>query len=318
MTTLQEDARYRSQEMQDSMPNYYSESPEVIAIMDANATEIERKRAEAYDLQAQLFVSTATWGLTDWERVLALSPRPNSTLDFRRSRIIARLNGTAPATVAYLTDVVNAHVADKSARIVEVNGEYRFEAEINVDNSIDMSPIIRDINEVKPAHLAFGITGIIRVETINVRSKAYDFAVPYKKTNMFHTAGIPGVKAVIPFNLREKAYSFGVVYPIANMFTTSGLEARLNSELSLSVNTDVYFVPYIYVGDIELGAGTRLGGPVYDTVDSGSRVFVGATAEINVVDKVVADAPVQMATGTEDNEIIYRRMDSIVLGEVEL
>lgn len=213
-------------ELLDMLPRFYDESPEVDAIMDTNAKMDEAFTENARDLLAQMHVETATWGLALWERVLELPPRPNSTDANRRARILARLAGTAPATVRYLTDVVNAHVTDKSARIVEVNGEYRFEAEINVDNSFNVASIIRDINEVKPAHLAFGVTGIIRAGIINVVSRAYDFDVNYRITNTFQTDSVKGGLAKAPFSLREKAYSFDVLYPIANTFVTSGISVE--------------------------------------------------------------------------------------------
>ena len=201
----------------DALPRYYDDSPEVDAIMSANATEIDRIRRQAREVTDQFYVNTATHGLDEWERVLALSPRPNSTVEVRRNRIIARLNGTAPATVAYLTDVVNAHVAGKDARIVEHNGEYRFEAEIPLENIVVTADIIRDINEVKPAHLAFGITGII-TDALIISSHEYDFRVPYPICNMFRTDDMRGTSVSGLLGLLATEYSFAVPYPICNEF----------------------------------------------------------------------------------------------------
>lgn len=282
MTKISEVVRYRSREMQDSMPTYYTESPEVIAIMDANATEIERKRAEAADLQAQLFVTTATWGLDDWERVLALSPRPNSSLSARRNRIIARLNGTAPATVAYLTEVINAHVVNKSALIVEYNGEYRFEVVIPVDQLRDTGVIYREINEVKPAHLAFGISAIIR-EVIKLTARAYDFGVPYPITNAFRTADIRGGLARIIVGVEVNPYTFEVVYPIANMFTVDGYAAQFNEGVGLGATANSNKVTYARVG-----VATAWGGDLTATM--------------------FADYSGGITSATSDNDVLYPRV----------
>lgn len=142
-------------DMLDALPRYYDDSPEVDAIIDTNAEQISKTRQKARDLTDQFFVRTATHGLDDWERVLGLPPRPHASLTFRRNRILARLNGTAPATVEYLEDVVNAYVEDRSAKIVEVNGEYRFIVDIDVSGNVDMEGIRADLDDLKPAHLDY-------------------------------------------------------------------------------------------------------------------------------------------------------------------
>lgn len=154
--------RDTKRDLMDALPRYYDDSPEVDAIMGANATEIDRIRRNAREVTDQMYVRTATRGLDDWERVLALSPRPNSSLSFRRNRIIARLNGTAPATVKYLTDVVNAHIESKDTRIIEYNGEYRFLVEVMATSGLDMLSISADLDELKPAHLDYGFRQIVK------------------------------------------------------------------------------------------------------------------------------------------------------------
>lgn len=154
------DIEHRQQEMLDSMPTYYQESPETNAIMLGNAQEIERKKVEAEDLLDQLFVQTATWGLDYWDRVLALTPVPRMSIDRRRTRILAKLNGMAPATAAYLESVVNAHLRNKTAKLVEVNDKYRFEINIQADNPVAFLDIANDLDELKPAHLDYAFRQI--------------------------------------------------------------------------------------------------------------------------------------------------------------
>lgn len=231
----------------DALPRYYDDSPEVDAIMGANATEIDRIRRNAREVTDQLYVNTATHGLDEWERVLALAPRPNSTLSVRRNRIIARLNGTAPATVAYLTEVINAHVADKSAKITEYNAEYRFEVEIPINQLRDTGVIYREIYEVKPAHLAFGISAIIR-EVIRLTARAYDFGVPYPITNTFRTADVKGGLARINIGVGVKPYTFEVIYPITNVLTVSGMSAGFADGVDFAATANSNKVTYARVG----------------------------------------------------------------------
>jgi hypothetical protein len=145
------------QRMMDSLPSYYNESPEADAIMHGNAVELQKRRDEADDLLNQFFVLTATWGLSSWERVLALPLMPHATIEFRRQRILAKLNGAAPVTIRYLTDLVNTFLSNKSAKIVEFNSQYRFDVEMLMDQYVDVKQVENAVKEVKPAHLEMRI-----------------------------------------------------------------------------------------------------------------------------------------------------------------
>lgn len=226
ITAKESDIKRRKQEMLDSLPPYYQESPEANAIMRGNASEIERKRAEAQDLLDQMFVSTATWGLGYWDRVLDLAPAPRMDTSQRRARIIAKLNGTAPATVKNLENVVNAYIKDGSAKIYEIHGEYRFEAELSAHELADSGIIYREINELKPAHLEFLLRAAIR-SLIVLQTRNYEFPVKYRVTNQFSTERVKGGLAKVELGLHARQYSFAVTYPITNQFAVSSSRADI-------------------------------------------------------------------------------------------
>lgn len=165
ITANESDIEQRKQELLDSLPPYYQESPEANAIMRGNASEFERKRAEAQDLLDQMFVSTATWGLEYWDRVLDLPLAPRMTLKGRRNRILAKINGASTASIANLENIVNAHLTKRTAKIVEVNHEYRFVVEIEANESAGFLEIAKDLNEVKPAHLDYAFRQNVRSST---------------------------------------------------------------------------------------------------------------------------------------------------------
>lgn len=205
------------QQLYDLLPRYYDESPEVDAIMHANAIELDATRSKARDLLEQLFVRTATWGLSEWERVLALPPAPRADLEFRRQRILAKLAGNAPATVEYLTELVNVYVPSRDTRIIEHNTNYSFEAEIPLESAIDTEQIRQAVEEVKPAHLAFNLTGVAR-EVIVMTGSAYSFEVPYRICNTFRTEDAQGVGVGLYVGGKSAEYSFEVPYLICGEF----------------------------------------------------------------------------------------------------
>ncbi|MEH6944774.1 putative phage tail protein [Bacillus sp. JJ722] len=203
----------------DLLPRYYDESPEVEAIMHASAVELDEARRKARDLLDQFFVRTATWGLADWERVLALPPAPHSDVEFRRQRILAKLAGNAPATLRYMTDLINVYVPKRDAEIIEHNSEYRFEAVVPLadDNPIDTGEIYHAINEVKPAHLGFDLVGELR-DVITVTGREYSFDVPYLICNEFSTDDAQGIGIKDKATVIAREYGFEVPYLVCGEF----------------------------------------------------------------------------------------------------
>lgn len=257
ITAKESDIERRKQEMLDSLPTYYQESPEANAIMRGNASEIERKRAEAQDLLDQMFVSTATWGLDWWDRVFDLPPAPRMSIRKRRERIIAKLRGAAPATIEYLTNLVNSFVKNNDAHIEEHAKEYAFYAVIPIDgkNEIDTGDIYEAIEEVKPAHLNFGIIGSI-MNTVTVTGHAYDFPVPYPICNTFHTADIPGVLSDLIAKVRTQSYAFDANYPICGTFVTSSvISQNVHINVTLAAEYRTNDILYKRAGTIYAGEG---------------------------------------------------------------
>lgn len=240
--------------MFESLPRYYEDSPEADAIIEANAGEIADVRDKARDLLDQFFVSSATWGLAEWERVLDLPPAPRATLESRRQRILVKLNGTAPATLRYLTDLINVYVEKRDATIIEHPAEYRFEAEIPLDNPIDTAIIRGAVNEVKPAHLAFDLTGVAMAERIRVNGKAKHFDVLYPLTNRFSTARQDGKLIAVPISLRERVNVWTAIYPITNvMRTPEHFEKRVDNGLGFKATS--YGVTITYQNSGQVAAG---------------------------------------------------------------
>lgn len=286
------DVKQRKQTLLDSMPDYYQESVEVGAIMHANAREIERKRAEGQDLLNQMYVMTATWGLDYWDRVLALEPVPRMTIAKRRQRIIAKLGGSAPATIKNLTDILNVYAPRKDAYIDEYAREYRFEAVFPVTNghTFDIGEVYVAINELKPAHLEFLIAVLVSV-TINIRSNTYTFGVPYPITNRFRTESINGRVTTTAIKLKDNTYSFPVRYPITNIMRTDSKVGRIASvKMKLQYNTYQFAVQYPFCNQF-------------------------STSSIGIDDE---KEYVLVEVTKRSNEVLYKRAGTIYAGEGDI
>lgn len=238
--------------MQDYLPKYYDDSRVVTEMMTAETAEFDKLNAEMYRTLDQFFAMTSTYSLDRWERILDLPPMPNSSVEFRRRRVLVKLAGNAPATVEYLTDLVNQYVASKDATIIEYNEEQRFEALIPLEGEVDTVSIRNAVNEVKPAHLELYIAGLVR-EVLAIVNGVKQYEAPYPITNRFETYQRDGklLKEIVSF--LENPYAFIVEYPICNTFSTVGRNVYLNERLSFETLSEESEVTYNRVGNTHVG-----------------------------------------------------------------
>lgn len=208
----------RQREMLYMLPRFYDDAPEADAIMQANAEEIESVRQRARDLLAQLTVETSTWGLSDWERVLELPPRPHSPAELRRARILAKLRGTAPATIANMLEIINVHIPEKDAKLTELPSPGVIRVEFPLQDGLALTTLNADINTYKPAHLQFEVTGIIG-DTVELIGREYSFDVPYLICGEFTTDNAKGHGAIEKYGIDVREYEFDVPYLICGEFS---------------------------------------------------------------------------------------------------
>lgn len=142
------------------LPEYITKDVEIKSVLDTGSDEHEQMRLSINDMFKQFFISTATWGLTDWERVLALNPSPSDSYQTRRNRILLYLQSHQTSSVEYLEKLSDRHIKGGTSRIVEHNTGNYFNIYIDGDINnvkIDVAGIHEAIDIYKPAHLDYGM-----------------------------------------------------------------------------------------------------------------------------------------------------------------
>ena len=142
-------------EMIDAVPLYYHGNLIAENVLEREADEIAAANAAIYDVLAQFYVDTATWGLADWERVLGLRSTPDMSDQDRRANIKAHLRGIGTVTVELLKNVAESYVGGE----VDVAEDYAgytviitFVGERGIPERLD--DIKAALRDVVPAHLA--------------------------------------------------------------------------------------------------------------------------------------------------------------------
>ena len=140
----------------DYLPENYSVSAETKAIQEAIQPELTALWEGRDSLLAQLHPSTATWGLDYWERALGLSTDHSKELEYRRTRVVAKLRGNGTTTAALIKNVAESFT-NGEVDVAELYSEYK--VEIRFVGTLGIPPNMEDLRaaleDIMPAHLAW-------------------------------------------------------------------------------------------------------------------------------------------------------------------
>lgn len=139
----------------DYVPPDYAELLESSEVLDAQNAEVARLNANITELLSQFNVSTATWGLREWERICGITTDESKAIGERRSVISARLRGAGVVTRAHIENIAEAFQGG-DVDVIEKPSEYtiviKFVSSYGIPSNLsDLTDILR---EIIPAHLA--------------------------------------------------------------------------------------------------------------------------------------------------------------------
>lgn len=139
----------------DYVPPYYDELLESTELLSAEDAEFARLNVGIDDLLLQFNVSTATWGLREWERICGITTDEGKTVSERRSNVKARLRGSGVVTVEHIKNVSDGYYGGQT-EIIERYADYtivvKFTSSYGIPSNLsDLQEVLR---EIIPAHLA--------------------------------------------------------------------------------------------------------------------------------------------------------------------
>lgn len=132
------------------LPSFLAKDPEFAAKLKAESAAHDDVRQAMLDLLNQFFVSTATWGLDNWEQFLALAHDTTDTNEKRRNRILISLRGANTTTLENVRKIVQTY---GTGYVEEHNDEYYFIIFTTESDAEALKEMRRKIETYKPAHL---------------------------------------------------------------------------------------------------------------------------------------------------------------------
>lgn len=138
------------------LPWYYQKNDTMTKLQGILARCIGMTAYHIEDLDKQLFISTATWRLAHYEKLLGLQTNISLTYEERREIAKARLIGVGTTTKAMIKQTAEAFSGGE-VDVIEYPGEYHFVVQFIGVKGIprNMQGFIEMLESIKPAHLSY-------------------------------------------------------------------------------------------------------------------------------------------------------------------
>ncbi|MBX6361374.1 MAG: DUF2313 domain-containing protein [Acidobacterium ailaaui] len=141
-----------AQDMHDYLPRYYDDFKDVVAAIQAEASEFTRIQAKLRELLDQFYVESATFGLDRWESLVGIEHIPQRSEISRRHFIEAKLRGAGTTTLARLNDIVNAFYGFETTELPSENAvNFKLVSRRGIPKNLE--DIQAAVNDVIPAHI---------------------------------------------------------------------------------------------------------------------------------------------------------------------
>lgn len=140
------------------LPEFLAKSPEMAALMNVESKEHDIQEAALQDIFKQFFISSATWGLSAWERNLEITPDAEDTYQQRRNRIYLKLQGRQTSTKEFMRKLAARYFSeDAILEPIEDNPNETFWIIDHGGKLLYAQDLFEAIDTYIPAHLLFGL-----------------------------------------------------------------------------------------------------------------------------------------------------------------
>lgn len=142
-------------------------------LLAAEETELAQAQRVIDAMFNQLAVGTSTFLLPRHERIFGLPVNTEESMEVRRARVLARLNTRGVTTVQTILEMVRI-IAGREGEVTEHFEDYSFSVTVHMlisDGTAGLRELIRQLDEVKPAHLLFDMTGAVQPVALENRNR---------------------------------------------------------------------------------------------------------------------------------------------------
>lgn len=153
-----DDIKNKSPNLMKYMPEYYQQSNVTKDALNSQSYEVGKLLVTIEDVEKQLYVDSATWGLDIWEDTYNIPTNLNATYEDRREVIKAKTRGQGTITPQMLKKTAEAFSGGEVDIIEHPEDDYFIIKFIGVKGiPRNMAGFIDMLEDIKPAHLEYDI-----------------------------------------------------------------------------------------------------------------------------------------------------------------
>ena len=135
------------------LPEFLAKDKTFRATNDADSREHDTIRIDLQELLDQFYITSATYGLADWEDLVGIETDPALDLDARRQAVMAKLQNPESVTRRFLERVINQYIPGKSGTVTDHPETYSTEVDIPLLKKQALSKVTESIRTYIPAHI---------------------------------------------------------------------------------------------------------------------------------------------------------------------
>lgn len=169
----------------DKLPFFYEECPKTNTIQDGLSSEINNLYSKVDSTIDQLYVNSATWALSEWEKFADIK-KTEGTIEQRRARVASKLKAKGTTTLEVMKSLCKSYAED--IRVTEIYNEYKILLELiatkesDIPKTYNFADMNEAIWEIKPAHLAHEVD-INNSRKLNIKTNYEDVKFKYIPCN---------------------------------------------------------------------------------------------------------------------------------------
>lgn len=136
------------------LPEFVQEYREIKHIMNSEQPEIQKLEDETEIIKNNQFIlSCDTDGIARFENLLGITPKPDDTLDARKSRVITRWNDSIPYTYKGLKEKLNVMCGEGNYLLIPSFNEYGLEIVVSLPLSGQADELDYMLSYMIPANI---------------------------------------------------------------------------------------------------------------------------------------------------------------------
>lgn len=140
--------------IREKFPNYYDGMLEINTLSDVEMRLLNLLRDELTSVINNQWVLTADLsGVIKYEKMLNITPNSNDSIEFRRERILNRLNQAAPYTITYLIRWLNIYLGQGTFEVQMEYNEYLLTITVHIGEYGKLDELIKSLIEIVPANI---------------------------------------------------------------------------------------------------------------------------------------------------------------------